>query len=128
MTKQKCGYYHMLKKRKFVNALRSAELLQTGKLQANCTTMARVFQATGTVRITEGRASRVAEFRGTVTGETENEQRANFRYWRTVYSSDKQRKKMQELEEQGKIELLTLHVGAELGLCSGLQFKNNPYI
>ena len=80
--------------------------------------------------IREGKTSRTATFEGTSPGSTEGEIRENFRYWQTLHgkSNEKLRAKVKEAEESGMVSIVSFTIVTVLGLETGLQFKNNPYI
>lgn len=87
----------------------------------------RVFEAKGRVEITspvprtkpQRYSTEIVPFRGFVAGENEQEQRANFKYYRTIYGDKGRREEMRDIEKEGRIKLLDFQIIQELGLRNG---------
>jgi broad specificity phosphatase PhoE len=91
-------------------------------------TTRRIFEASGSVEITSAipntrpqRYNReIVRFDfGLMAGETDEERRANFQYYKTIYNDKDERNRMREIERQGRVRLVDYKIKKELGLLNG---------
>lgn len=59
------------------------------------------------------------KFRGLMAGDTDEERRELFKYYRTIYGDKDDRKAMRAIEDEGRVRLVDYKIIQELGIRHG---------
>ncbi len=80
------------------------------------TAVRNVYMISGEVEITTGKKRERRKFSmGICAGNTDEDRRKNFRFYRTIYLDKKERMRMKDIEDEGRVKLLNYEIVKPLG-------------